>query len=145
MNRLVLRQEDVVEQGGYQKQEPFNCEFESMINIFHRSTDLLTSYQIRHYLIIHHFISLFFPYSIDISTVKKSCDNFNVIHLILNLIPVLKWLPKYSIKHDLAGDISSGITVAVMHIPQGMIHTHAHRTHSFNVSTQNVNQTKSVN
>lgn len=35
-------------------------------------------------------------------------------------MPVLKWLPKYSIKTKLVGDITAGITVAVMHIPQGM-------------------------
>lgn len=57
----------------------------------------------------------------DISNIKRSCDNFSVIQFILNLIPVLKWLPKYSLKHDLPGDISAGITVAVMHIPQGKI------------------------
>lgn len=57
--------------------------------------------------------------SIDLNTVKKSYNNFNFIHFVLNLIPVLKWLPKYSIKGDLPGDISAGITVAVMHIPQG--------------------------
>lgn len=38
----------------------------------------------------------------------------------MNIIPVLKWLPKYSLKNDLPGDISAGVTVAVMHIPQGM-------------------------
>lgn len=56
----------------------------------------------------------------DTQHVKKSCDNFSFIQLILNLIPVLRWLPKYSLKNDLPGDISAGFTVAVMHIPQGM-------------------------
>lgn len=55
----------------------------------------------------------------DTHHVKKSCDNFNIIHIILNLIPVLRWLPNYSLKNDLPGDISAGFTVAVMHIPQG--------------------------
>lgn len=50
---------------------------------------------------------------------KKSYDKFSIVQFILNLIPVLKWLPKYSIKNNLPGDISAGITVAVMHIPQG--------------------------
>ncbi|XP_008201712.1 prestin isoform X1 [Tribolium castaneum] len=35
-------------------------------------------------------------------------------------VPVLKWLPKYSCKKNIFGDIISGITVAIMHIPQGM-------------------------
>lgn len=62
--------------------------------------------------------SIIFPI-LDSHHVKKSCDNFNFIHVILNLIPVLRWLPKYSLKNDLLGDISAGFTVAVMHIPQG--------------------------
>lgn len=66
----------------------------------------------------HYLLYVIFPV-LDVGSVKKSCDNFSLIQLILKLIPVLKWLPKYSLKHDLPGDISSGITVAVMHIPQG--------------------------
>lgn len=37
-----------------------------------------------------------------------------------DLCPVLKWLPEYKCEKNLMGDIISGITVAVMHIPQGM-------------------------
>lgn len=60
-----------------------------------------------------------FHYNLDLNSVKKSFNDFNLLRFILNLIPVLKWLPKYSIKSDLPGDISAGVTVAVMHIPQG--------------------------
>lgn len=35
-------------------------------------------------------------------------------------MPVLKWIPEYPVKKNLAGDIISGITVAVMSIPQGL-------------------------
>lgn len=35
-------------------------------------------------------------------------------------IPILKWLPKYSIKNDLYGDINAGLLVFVLLIPQGM-------------------------
>lgn len=90
---------------------------------------------------IHIFLFTFL--SLDLDSVKKSYDNFSLLHFILNLIPVLKWLPKYSFKNNLPGDISAGITgnsasnicvkperfanwfcfiyrvVAVMHIPQG--------------------------
>ena len=34
--------------------------------------------------------------------------------------PVLKWLRHYSIKENLLSDILSGITVAIVHIPQSM-------------------------
>jgi solute carrier family 26, other len=37
-----------------------------------------------------------------------------------SIVPVLEWLPRYSIKENLIGDITAGVTVAVMHIPQGM-------------------------
>lgn len=33
---------------------------------------------------------------------------------------MLRWLPTYSIKDSLAGDLIAGLTVAIMHIPQGM-------------------------
>lgn len=49
-------------------------------------------------------------------TVKKISFS-SILHL---LVPVTLWLPKYNCRRDLFGDISSGITVAVMHIPQGM-------------------------
>ena len=35
-------------------------------------------------------------------------------------MPVLKWIPEYPVKKNLIGDIISGITVAVMSIPQGL-------------------------
>ncbi|XP_046462788.1 sulfate transporter-like [Daphnia pulex] len=36
------------------------------------------------------------------------------------MFPIIGWLSKYSLKDQLLGDIISGCTVAVMHIPQGM-------------------------
>lgn len=38
-------------------------------------------------------------------------------------MPVLDWMPKYPFKKNLIGDITSGLTVAVMHIPQGMAYS----------------------
>lgn len=57
-----------------------------------------------------------------VNHVKNYCHEFSFVQFLYSLMPVLKWLPKYSIKDNLAGDISAGITVAVMHIPQGNIH-----------------------
>lgn len=37
-----------------------------------------------------------------------------------SVFPIFTWLSQYNIKNDLMGDIISGCTVAVMHIPQGM-------------------------
>lgn len=56
-----------------------------------------------------------------VDQVKSSCKKFSFIQWLYNIIPVLKWLPNYSIRENLAGDVTAGVTVAVMHIPQGMI------------------------
>lgn len=36
------------------------------------------------------------------------------------IMPILQWLPKYSPKRDMVGDVMAGFTVAIMHIPHGM-------------------------
>lgn len=40
--------------------------------------------------------------------------------LLHTVIPITYWLPNYDLRNDLIGDMISGFTVAVMHIPQGM-------------------------
>lgn len=55
---------------------------------------------------------------------ERSCRSFSFLQFIYNLIPVIKWLPDYSIKNYLPGDVTAGITVAVMHIPQGTFTYH---------------------
>ena len=52
--------------------------------------------------------------------IKQFFKNVQILSIFLGLVPIFKWLPKYSVKHYLVGDVISGITVAVMHIPQGM-------------------------
>jgi hypothetical protein len=48
-----------------------------------------------------------------------TCAHGEWKEVILSHVPMLRWLPKYSVKKDLIADIIAGITVAVMHIPQG--------------------------
>lgn len=43
----------------------------------------------------------------------------NFLQSIKGYIPILEWLPKYQ-KTDLQGDLSAGLTVGIMLIPQGM-------------------------
>lgn len=52
--------------------------------------------------------------------IRDRIRNLEFKNILYDVCPVLKWLPQYKVKEDLMGDIISGITVAVMHIPQGM-------------------------
>jgi len=47
--------------------------------------------------------------------------------MLRNRIPILKWLPSYK-KEYLVGDISAGITVGIMLIPQGMAYYQGSRS-----------------
>ena len=42
-----------------------------------------------------------------------------ILNAILDRIPIIRCLKEYKIRSYLFGDIISGITVAIMHIPQG--------------------------
>lgn len=53
-------------------------------------------------------------------------DNFSRCSLtrlkliLLGWLPILEWLPQYPVKEYLAGDVMSGASVAVLHLPQGL-------------------------
>ena len=48
-----------------------------------------------------------------------SCSASGFSSLLTRLAPILRWLPKYNVKKDLLADITGGVTVGIMHIPQG--------------------------
>lgn len=53
---------------------------------------------------------------------KKHCASLSFLYCLnafLDKIPLLRCLKEYNIRKNLFGDIVAGITVAIMHIPQG--------------------------
>lgn len=52
--------------------------------------------------------------------IKKCWPKLSVLEFLFSILPILKWLPQYSWRRDLFGDITAGVTVAIMHIPHGM-------------------------
>lgn len=52
--------------------------------------------------------------------IRDGLKNIDVKSIVYDLCPVLKWLPEYQVRKNLMGDLISGCTVAIMHIPQGM-------------------------
>ncbi|XP_068142789.1 LOW QUALITY PROTEIN: prestin [Drosophila tropicalis] len=54
------------------------------------------------------------------SSVRSCWQSWNFFALFTGVIPILQWLPQYSVRRDLAGDIIAGFTVAIMNIPHGM-------------------------
>ena len=51
---------------------------------------------------------------------KKSLKSINCKTWLESIVPASKWLKKYQWKNDFIYDVISGLTVAIMHIPQGM-------------------------
>ncbi|XP_031549091.1 sulfate transporter-like [Actinia tenebrosa] len=54
--------------------------------------------------------------SIDKIIPRLRCN----IQTVSNCFPIIKWLPNYSLKNDILADFTGGLTVGIMHIPQGL-------------------------
>ncbi|XP_074458336.1 solute carrier family 26 member 6 [Larus michahellis] len=51
---------------------------------------------------------------------KTRCSASTTKSLLFRFLPFLSWLPRYPIKDWLLGDIASGFSVGIMHLPQGL-------------------------
>ncbi|XP_065543894.1 solute carrier family 26 member 6 isoform X1 [Lathamus discolor] len=51
---------------------------------------------------------------------KNRCSASAAKSLLFRFLPVLRWLPRYPLKDWLLGDITSGFSVGIMHLPQGL-------------------------
>uniref|UniRef100_A0A7M4FJU2 Solute carrier family 26 member 6 n=1 Tax=Crocodylus porosus TaxID=8502 RepID=A0A7M4FJU2_CROPO len=51
---------------------------------------------------------------------SSRCSGAVVKSLLFRFLPFLKWLPRYPVKDWLIGDITSGFSVGIMHLPQGL-------------------------
>ena len=60
-------------------------------------------------------------------TITKEVNNcwkrFSFKRLFLSLFPIINWLPKYQLKSDLLPDFIAGITISILHIPQGIAYS----------------------
>jgi solute carrier family 26 protein len=54
--------------------------------------------------------------------IRNNYREWKLVHFLQDLIPITQWLPHYQWRQDFVGDLISGITVAIMHIPQGKRH-----------------------
>ncbi|KAI8511281.1 hypothetical protein Bbelb_103810 [Branchiostoma belcheri] len=48
------------------------------------------------------------------------CSTDRVKRVLFSTLPILSWLPKYEVRENIVSDLIAGITVGIMHIPQGM-------------------------
>jgi len=59
--------------------------------------------------------------------VSRRCKEIKPIKILKKSIPLIDWLFSYDWKNNIIGDIVAGITVAVMHIPQGAMQWLKHK------------------
>ncbi|XP_050446727.1 sulfate transporter-like isoform X4 [Cataglyphis hispanica] len=69
---------------------------------------------------LNHLCKYVKPKRIFSNEMSRRCKSIKPITFLKKSIPLIDWLSSYDWKNNILGDIVAGITVAVMHIPQGM-------------------------
>lgn len=49
------------------------------------------------------------------------CSQLQCLHLLKQRMPIFSWLPKYRLRKWILGDAVAGLTVGILHIPQGRV------------------------
>ena len=52
---------------------------------------------------------------------KCRCSRRAFLHLLGERVPIFGWLPRYRLRKWLLGDTIAGLTVGILHIPQGKL------------------------
>ena len=52
-----------------------------------------------------------------------SCSWNRFRSFLFQFVPIFDWLPKYNLKENILRDITGGVTVGIMHIPQGNLNS----------------------
>ncbi|XP_011862989.1 PREDICTED: solute carrier family 26 member 10-like isoform X2 [Vollenhovia emeryi] len=69
---------------------------------------------------LNHLCKYVKPKRILRNEISKRCKSIKPVAVLKKTIPLIDWLSTYDWKNNILGDVVAGITVAVMHIPQGM-------------------------
>jgi hypothetical protein len=54
---------------------------------------------------------------------EKSLKKFSFISWFVSLFPIINWLPKYKVKTYFLPDFIAGITISILHVPQGIAYS----------------------
>jgi hypothetical protein len=73
----------------------------------------------------------------ELSKCSAPCSSRRaLLNTVVGFLPILTWLPRYRWRTDLINDVIGGLTVGIMHVPQGKTPFHSFiQFHLFSVIT----------